>query len=70
MSERDPAAGTTKGPPQEDPRIEGEKHPVAKMLAIGALASAIGVAICLMIDWFPVNAAGDAGQIERSTTSC
>jgi cytochrome c oxidase subunit 2 len=64
MSERDPSAGTTEGPPQTDPRIEGEQHPVAKMLGLGALASAIGVAICLWIDWFPVNAAGDAGQID------
>jgi cytochrome c oxidase subunit II len=64
MSERAPEAGTTEGPPQEDPRIEGEKHPLAKMLAIGAVASVIGVAICLKIDWFPVNAAGDAAQID------
>ena len=34
------------------------------MLAIGTVASVIGVAICLWIDWFPVNAAGDAGQID------
>jgi cytochrome c oxidase subunit 2 len=64
MSERDPAAGTTEGPPQTDPRIEGEEHPVAKMLGLGALASAVGVAVCLLIDWFPVNAAGDAAQID------
>jgi len=64
MSERDPEAGSTKGPPQADPRIEGEQHPLAMMLAIGAVASVIGVAICLWIDWFPVNAAVDAGQID------
>ena len=64
MSEKDPEAGSTKGPPQEDPRIEGEKHPIGKMLAFGAIASIIGVAACLYIDWFPVNAAGEAGQID------
>lgn len=64
MSQRDPAAGATEGLPQADPRIEGEQHPVAKMLALGTIASVIGVAICLWIDWFPVNAAGDAGQVD------
>jgi cytochrome c oxidase subunit 2 len=57
-------APTTQGPPEADPRIEGEKHPVAKMLGIGVIASVIGVAICLYIDWFPVNAAGAAGKVD------
>ena len=70
MSERDPAAGSTKGAPQEDPRIEGEKHPLARMLALGLIASVIGVAICLLIDWFPVDASGSADRSTRSTTSC
>jgi cytochrome c oxidase subunit II len=64
MSERDPGAGSTKGAPQVDPRIEGEKHPVGRMLAYGAIASIIGVAIVLYIDWFPVDAAGAAAQID------
>jgi len=64
MSEKDPEAGDTKGPSQEDPRIEGEKHPIGKMLAYGTIASIIGIAISLYIDWFPVNAAGEAGQID------
>ena len=64
MSERDPAAGTPQGPPQEDPRIEGEKHPIAKMLGYGTLASVIGIAGCLLIDWFPADASGAAGQID------
>ncbi len=53
-----------KGPPQTDPRIEGEKHPVARMIGIGLIASVIGIAITLWIDWFPENAAGEAGQID------
>jgi cytochrome c oxidase subunit II len=64
VSERDPAAGTPAGPPEEDPRIAGEKHPVARMIAIGIVASIIGVAITLAIDWFPTDAAGSAGQID------
>jgi cytochrome c oxidase subunit 2 len=64
VSEREPAAGTTTGPPETDPRIEGEKHPVARMLLLGTIASVIGVAICLLIDWFPADASGAADQID------
>jgi cytochrome c oxidase subunit 2 len=52
------------GPPETDPRIEGEKHPIAKMIGLGLLASAVGIAISLWIDWFPENAAGSAGKID------
>jgi cytochrome c oxidase subunit II len=64
MSERDPAAGTPLGPPQEDPRIAGEQHPIARMLAIGVFASLIGIGITLLMDWFPESAAGSADQID------
>ena len=53
-----------KGPPETDPRIEGEKHPVAKMIGLGVLASLVGIAITLLIDWFPEDAAGSANQID------
>jgi cytochrome c oxidase subunit 2 len=53
-----------KGPPETDPRIAGEKHPVARMIGLGVLASIVGVAITLWIDWFPEDAAGSAGQID------
>jgi cytochrome c oxidase subunit 2 len=56
--------GSFEGPPETDPRIEGEKHPVARMLLLGVIASAIGVAICLLIDWFPADASGAADQID------
>jgi hypothetical protein len=46
-----------KGPPETDPRIAGEKHPVARMIGIGVFASLIGIAITLWIDWFPEDAA-------------
>jgi cytochrome c oxidase subunit 2 len=53
-----------KGPPETDPRIAGEKHPVGRMIGIGLLASLVGIAITLWIDWFPENAAGSAGKID------
>ena len=53
-----------KGPPETDPRIRGEKHPVARMIGIGIFASLIGIAITLQIDWFPENAAGSASKID------
>ena len=65
MSERDPVSQeTAKGPPETDPRLAGEKHPVARMLAIGIFASLVGIAICLLIDWFPVDASGAAHKID------
>ncbi len=53
-----------KGPPETDPRIEGERHPVARMIGIGILASLVGIGISLLIDWFPEPAAGSANEID------
>jgi cytochrome c oxidase subunit 2 len=65
VSEREPVSqDTAKGPPETDPRIKGEQHPVARMLAIGVVASLIGIGISLLIDWFPTDASGAAGQID------
>jgi len=65
VTERDRVQSSeAKGPPETDPRIEGEKHPVARMIGIGLLASLVGIAITLWIDWFPENAAGSAGKID------
>jgi cytochrome c oxidase subunit II len=64
MSERDPAAGSPAGPPEEDPRIRGERHPVARMIALGIVASLVGIGISLLIDWFPESAAGSADKID------
>jgi cytochrome c oxidase subunit II len=50
--------------PQEDPRIEGEKHPIGRMIAIGLAASVVGVAIVLWMDWFPTPAAESASDID------
>src|SRR3954451_8726637 len=53
-----------KGPPETDPRIAGEKHPVARMIGIGIIASLIGIAITLWIDWFPEQGATSANKID------
>ena len=53
-----------KGPPETDPRIAGEKHPVARMIGIGVLASLIGIAITLWIDWFPDQGSTSANKID------
>lgn len=53
-----------KGPPEEDPRIAGQKHPVARMIAIGMVASVVGIAITLLIDWFPEPASKSASDID------
>jgi cytochrome c oxidase subunit 2 len=64
MSDRDPSAGIPAGPPEEDPRIEGEQHPLMRMFAIGIVASVIGTAVSLLIDWFPTDASGAADQVD------
>lgn len=65
MTERERVeSDEAKGPPETDPRIEGEKHPVARMIAIGVFASLVGIAISLLIDWFPEDAAGSAHTID------
>jgi len=35
-----------------------------QMLAIGVIASALGIALGLLIDWFPVQASGEAKKID------
>jgi cytochrome c oxidase subunit II len=52
------------GHPEEDPRIHGEKHPVARMIAIGVVAALIGIAISLAVDWFPAKGDTAADQID------
>jgi cytochrome c oxidase subunit II len=64
VSERDPAAGDPAGPPEEDPRIRGEKHPVARMIGLGIVLSLIGIAISLLIPWFPQSGAESADKID------
>ena len=66
MTERERVeADEAKAPPEADPRIAGEKHPVARMIGIGLLASLVGIAITLSIDWFPANASTSATKIDN-----
>src|SRR3954464_7706739 len=45
-------------------RDDHEKHPIARMLDIGLIASVIGVAIALAIDWFPTGATTKGHEID------
>jgi cytochrome c oxidase subunit 2 len=45
-------------------RDDHDKHPLARMLLIGLVASVIGIAIALAIDWFPTGATKDSHQID------
>ena len=45
-------------------RDEREKHPLARMFGIGVVASLIGIAIALAIDWFPPGATTKAHEID------
>lgn len=40
------------------------RHPIIQMVVIGAIASAIGIALALWIDWFPADAADQAAPID------
>jgi cytochrome c oxidase subunit 2 len=52
------------GHPEEDARFHGERHPLARMIAIGVVAALIGIAITLLIDWFPEQGDTAADQID------
>ena len=41
-------------------QVRDERVPVAQMLVIGAIASALGIALALIINWFPVAASKEA----------
>lgn len=40
------------------------RHPVAVMVVVGVVASAIGIVLALVIDWFPTDGAKQAGPID------
>src|SRR5215210_2798199 len=46
------------------PGIRDRRAPVGPMIAIGLIASALGIALGLLIDWFPVAASGAAKDID------
>jgi cytochrome c oxidase subunit 2 len=45
------------------PAREARAH-VGRLVAIGLIASALGVALALIIDWFPVSASTQAGPVD------
>jgi len=45
-------------------RDNRDKNPLPRMLLIGLVASIVGVAIALGIDWFPTPATNKAGEID------
>jgi cytochrome c oxidase subunit II len=49
---------------EEHPAERGGKHPLIRMFLIGAVASAVGVAAALAIDWFPADATSSADDID------
>src|SRR3954451_14408333 len=49
------------GPPPERPHARADWK---QMLGIGAIASILGIAAGLLIDWFPVAASEEAKQID------
>jgi cytochrome c oxidase subunit 2 len=44
--------------------VREARAPVGQMLGIGAIASALGVALALLINWFPTAASKEAHQID------
>jgi cytochrome c oxidase subunit 2 len=49
----------------EEPKASRESRAqLRQMLAIGVVASALGIALGLLIDWFPVQASGEAKKID------
>jgi cytochrome c oxidase subunit 2 len=41
------------------------RHPLAQMIVIGVVASAIGIVLALAIDWFPTQASSQAPKIDN-----
>jgi cytochrome c oxidase subunit 2 len=46
------------------PGIRDRRAPIGPMIAIGLIASVLGIALGLLIDWFPVAASGEAKDID------
>jgi cytochrome c oxidase subunit 2 len=49
---------------EEHPADRGGKHPLMRMFLLAAVASAIGVAAGLAIDWFPTDASASGHEID------
>src|SRR3954470_817988 len=49
---------------EETTRSRDSRPKVGQMVAIGLIASVLGIALGLVIDWFPVQASGEAKKID------
>ena len=64
MAEEKSETGTSERAEDREPPQSSGKHPIGRMLLIGAIASAIGVVLVLLIDWFPVGASSGAADVD------
>lgn len=55
---------TTSAPASEKLRIADHKAPVLPLVAIGVVASVLGIGLGLLIDWFPVAASTQSDQVD------
>jgi cytochrome c oxidase subunit II len=60
----DTEQGAEPVPERREPPQSSGQHPIARMLLIGAIASAIGVGLVLLIDWFPPLASSWARPVD------
>jgi cytochrome c oxidase subunit 2 len=54
----------TPAPESEQLRVSDHRAPVVPLIAIGIVASALGIALGLLIDWFPVAASTQVDQVD------
>jgi cytochrome c oxidase subunit 2 len=64
MAEEKSKTAARDRPEDREPPHTSGKHPIGRMLLIGAIASAIGVVLVLLIDWFPVGASSGAASVD------
>ena len=64
MAEDETETGTRGRPEDRAAPGQGHGHPIGRMFLIGSIASAIGVVLVLLIDWFPVEASAGAADVD------
>jgi len=64
MAEDKSETGGRSRPEDREAPGRGTGHPIGRMFVIGSIASAIGVALVLLIDWFPVQASAGADDVD------
>jgi cytochrome c oxidase subunit II len=64
MAEDTSETGERERPEEREPPQSSGGHPIGRMLAIGLVASAIGVVLVLLIEWFPTSASAGAPAVD------